>query len=244
MNIWKAFGRITAAVGIWTICAGILFFVLAERGQTFAAILIAISGLAASPITRGASNASGGKSMRTKAAIGAAALSCIMVLAFSDGPTPIDDEAVAATSDDTEVAANGAGMVESDYNENAAGLAPQNVSTVSGCTATDGDTLNCSGERIRLLGIDSPEMPGHCAVGRNCVVGDPYAAQTSLQNAIQFQYSMTIERVGTDRYGRTLGMVYVANQSLSCHQLAAGQAIYRGDWDDGSRVAGECVGVQ
>lgn len=118
------------------------------------------------------------------------------------------------------------------------------MSAVTGCTATDGDTLNCGGERIRLLGIGSPEMPEHCAPGRNCVVGDPYAAQASLQNAIQFQYSMTIERVGTDCYGRTLGMVYVADQSLSCHQLAAGQAIYRGDWDDGGRVAGECVGVQ
>lgn len=244
MNIWKAFGRITAAVGIWTICAGILFFVLAERGQTFAAILIAVSGFAASPITRGTSSGSSGQSMRKKVAIGSAALSCIMVLAFSDGPAPVEDEAMAATSVETEVAVDDMAPTDNSYGGTVADAAPQNVSQVSGCSATDGDTLNCAGERIRLLGIDSPEMPGHCAYGRDCVIGDPYAAQASLQSAVQFQYGLTIERVGTDRYGRTLGMVYVGNQSLSCHQLAAGQAIYRGDWDDGGRVSNECVGPQ
>lgn len=114
MNIWKASGRITVAVGVWTICAGILFFVLAKRGQTFAGILIAVSGFAASPMTRGTSSGSSGQSMRKKVAIGSAALSYIMVLAFSDGPAPIDDEAVAAISEDTEIPADGAASVDSD----------------------------------------------------------------------------------------------------------------------------------
>lgn len=45
-------------------------------------------------------------------------------------------------------------------------LQPGYNQTVSGCTVTDGDTIRCNGERIRLLGIDTPELPGHCRQGR------------------------------------------------------------------------------
>ena len=30
------------------------------------------------------------------------------------------------------------------------------------CTVVDGDPLRCGSERVRLLGIDAPELPGHC----------------------------------------------------------------------------------
>ncbi len=62
--------------------------------------------------------------------------------------------------------------------------APTHGDRVSGCTATDGDTIRCGNERIRLLGIDAPELPGHCREGRRCAPGDPYAATTSLRKAI------------------------------------------------------------
>ena len=39
-------------------------------------------------------------------------------------------------------------------------LQPGYDSGVEGCTVTDGDTVRCNGERIRLLGIDAPELPG------------------------------------------------------------------------------------
>ena len=47
-------------------------------------------------------------------------------------------------------------------------LQPGYDDTVSGCTVTDGDTIRCDGEPIRLLGIDTPEVPGHCREGRDC----------------------------------------------------------------------------
>lgn len=47
---------------------------------------------------------------------------------------------------------------------------------VAGCTVTDGDTIRCGAERIRLLGIDAPELPGHCRSGRACAPGDPYGS--------------------------------------------------------------------
>ena len=32
----------------------------------------------------------------------------------------------------------------------------------------DGDTIHCGYTRVRLAGIDAPEMPGHCQPGRAC----------------------------------------------------------------------------
>ncbi|MCD2316384.1 thermonuclease family protein [Sphingomonas sp. IC-11] len=111
---------------------------------------------------------------------------------------------------------------------------------LSGCAVTDGDTIRCGDERIRLLGIDTPELPGHCRRGRDCVTGDPYAATASLEAALTG--SLTINRVGEDRYGRTLARVAGTKGDLSCWQLARGHAVYKPKWDDGMRVARTCPG--
>ena len=96
--------------------------------------------------------------------------------------------------------------------------------------AIDGDTLRCGRERIRLIGIDAPEMPGHCRRGRWCAPGDPWISQRSLAGAAQG--AATIERYGTDAYGRTLARVRVNGVDLSCHQLRTGNAIYVARWDN------------
>ncbi|ATI54489.1 nuclease [Sphingomonas melonis] len=106
------------------------------------------------------------------------------------------------------------------------------------CRATDGDTIRCGDERIRLLGIDAPELPGHCRRGRRCTIGDPYRATASLRRAMSGR--LTITSVGHDRYGRTLALVRGSNGDLSCWQLRNKQAIYRIEWDDGRRVASIC----
>lgn len=107
------------------------------------------------------------------------------------------------------------------------------------CHAVDGDTLRCGNERIRLLGIDAPEMPGHCRPGRQCVPGDPWASQRSLQRALA-SGPIRIRRTGRDRYDRTLAVVWAGQVNLSCWQIDARQAIYIERWDDGRRVAREC----
>ena len=112
------------------------------------------------------------------------------------------------------------------------------ASTVSGCSVTDGDTIRCGAERIRLLGIDGPEMPGHCRAGRDCAPGDPFRSKVSLSDAMAPK--MGIERMGTDRYGRTLAMVTGPDGDLSCWQLKHRQAIYKPRWDDGGEVARLC----
>jgi hypothetical protein len=109
---------------------------------------------------------------------------------------------------------------------------------LSGCRAVDGDTLRCGDERIRLLGIDAPELPGHCHGTRVCAPGDPYASQRHLATAIDGK--LTIYRMGTDRYGRTLATVSGSAGDLSCGQLKAGLAIYKPRWDNQHRVASLC----
>lgn len=115
---------------------------------------------------------------------------------------------------------------------------PSYGDTVSGCRVTDGDTIRCGDERIRLLGIDAPELPGHCASYRRCAPGDGFASTHSLKDAMTGE--LRIGRVGEDHYGRTLAIVSGSRGDLSCWQLSHGQAIYKQKWDDGYRVARLC----
>jgi hypothetical protein len=109
------------------------------------------------------------------------------------------------------------------------------------CTliAIDGDTLRCGDERIRLIGIDAPELPGHCQEERRCAPGDPIASRAALAAAARG--TAEIDRQGRDRYERTLARVRVNGVDLSCAQLASGHAIYRSDWDLLGEIGIECV---
>lgn len=91
---------------------------------------------------------------------------------------------------------------------------------------TDGDTLRCGDTRIRLEGIDSPEMGGKCRPGRTCVEGDPDAAKANLQRLVS-RGVMECSRSDTDHYGRMVARCVVAKVDLSCEQLRTGHAIER-----------------
>lgn len=109
------------------------------------------------------------------------------------------------------------------------------------CTAIDGDTLRCGPrreERIRLIGIDAPELPGHCEGRRRCAPGDPWASKAALDRLVRGRW-VRLERVGQDHYGRTLAFARVGNADLSCAQITAGRAIYVRAWDMKGRV-GRC----
>lgn len=97
-------------------------------------------------------------------------------------------------------------------------------------TAINGDTLRCGRERIRLLGIDAPELPGHCRRGLRCVKGDPVASRAALAAAIA-RGQATIERRGRDRYGRTLARVRVNGVDLSAHMVRTGMAVRVPRWE-------------
>lgn len=109
---------------------------------------------------------------------------------------------------------------------------------LTGCVATDGDSLRCGTERIRLLGVDAPEM-GRCKPSRKCAPGDPIASRDNLRRLVDGK-PIRVDRMGKDRYGRSLAIVYAGGLDLSCAQLRGGYAMYRRDWDNGLRVGRTC----
>ena len=87
----------------------------------------------------------------------------------------------------------------------------------------DGDTLRCADQRVRLYGIDAPELPGHCRRGRRCVPGDPYASSENLRRLIAGA-PLVCRPMGMDHYGRVVARCSAAGRDLSCGQLQSGQA--------------------
>ena len=102
----------------------------------------------------------------------------------------------------------------------------------------DGDTLRCGPERIRLLGIDAPEMRS-CPRWRVCVPGDGQASKRSLISALKFG-PVRYQVVTMDRFGRQVAVVWAGSVNLSCWQLQRRQAIYKPKWDNGRLVARAC----
>lgn len=95
------------------------------------------------------------------------------------------------------------------------------------CAAIDGDTLTCGSiGRVRLIGIDAPEMAGHCRQGRQCTPGDAEASKAELARMVNRR---TVRCVGKsrDRYGRILARCSVFGVDLSCSQIAGGFAVRR-----------------
>lgn len=109
------------------------------------------------------------------------------------------------------------------------------------CSVTDGDTIRCGNERIRLLGIDAPELR-RCREGRRCVEGDGRASQATLQALLRGK-ALSVVRLGEDRYQRTLGVIYADGANMSCAMIAAGQAQYVRRWDNEGAVARDCPQV-
>ena len=102
----------------------------------------------------------------------------------------------------------------------------------------DGDTLRCGSERLRLLGIDAPELAS-CPRFRVCVPGDGQASKRSLIAGMRLG-PIRYQRVTVDRYGRTVAMVWAGRVNLSCWQLQQSQAIYKSKWDNGRLIGRLC----
>lgn len=92
----------------------------------------------------------------------------------------------------------------------------------------DGDTFRCDGyqKSTRLYGVDAPEMPGSCRVGRSCVAGDPYAAKAQLERLIGGRALQCVV-TDTDRYRRPVMRCTSAGKDLSCAMVRSGKAVER-----------------
>lgn len=105
--------------------------------------------------------------------------------------------------------------------------------SLNACIASvhDGDTLRlCSGERVRLIAIDAPELPGSPACWREKRAAhwcdDPARARQAQGTLARLLRSgpVTIERHGLDHYNRTLARVTVGGRDVGTVLLSLGLA--------------------
>ena len=100
--------------------------------------------------------------------------------------------------------------------------------TISSCY--DGDTCRTTaGERIRLACIDTPELRGSRAEPAAAL-----AARDHLRSLLRDR-KVTVRRITTDRYGRTVGELYANGMNVQQAMVRSGHAeIY---W----RYANQCA---
>lgn len=101
----------------------------------------------------------------------------------------------------------------------------------------DGDTLTlCTREKVRIANIDAPELrdsPRCAPQQRQRLAGSrnpawcDYGAGKQSRDALRSLLAndrVTIERLGQDRYGRTLAQIYVGDQDAGEYLIARGLA--------------------
>ena len=89
---------------------------------------------------------------------------------------------------------------------------------------TDGDTIKIEGARIRLVGIDAPELHQTCndAGGRLYDCGIVSAAQLRAHVA---GHPVSCQSEGRDRYGRTLAVCFIGSEDLNAWLVAERLAV-------------------
>ncbi|MDI4659269.1 thermonuclease family protein, partial [Xanthobacter autotrophicus] len=89
--------------------------------------------------------------------------------------------------------------------------------------AVDGDTLDLAGTRVRLTGIDAPELRQECMrAGRPWACGE--AARRMLQEALRAG-PVACAASRRDTYGRPLAVCRVGRVNLSEHMAQLGFAV-------------------
>ena len=106
---------------------------------------------------------------------------------------------------------------------------PVNAAQYKCTRVTDGDTITVTQNgfktTIRLVGIDAPEKSR-----KKHDPGQPFSqASTKYLVSLVLNKYVDIVPYGTDRYDRTLGVVYVDGKNVNLEMVKAGLAeVYRG----------------
>jgi len=113
----------------------------------------------------------------------------------------------------------------------------------------DGDTLRIDGERVRISNMDAPEMGAHAKCWAEAALAS--LAKRELEAIVGEYPDITMRRVGTDRYGRTLALVYAHGHDVGEAMVTQGYASewvgHRWDWcvpTDFHRAGGPMLGIK
>jgi endonuclease YncB( thermonuclease family) len=102
--------------------------------------------------------------------------------------------------------------------------------------AVDGDTLEFGDRRVRLVGIDAPELAQTCkdASGKTWTCGAE--AQRQLK-ALVANGGVTCTSTEYDEYGRDLGRCMVGKRNINAVLVKTGWAVSYGDYRPEQKVA-------
>lgn len=109
--------------------------------------------------------------------------------------------------------------------------------------ASDGDSLRLGADRIRLLGLDAPELDQVCwrADGGEWPCGREARA---LMVTLLGDGAVTCLPQGNDRYGRTLAHCEVAGSDVGARVVEAGLAVSSGEYErEESLARGNRLGI-
>ena len=87
----------------------------------------------------------------------------------------------------------------------------------------DGDTLDVAGERVRLEGVDAPELSQTCNNATSSTWACGRDAQDLLAKMTAGQ-TVACDRKGADKYGRTLAVCFVEGEDLNAVLVKVGLA--------------------
>lgn len=94
------------------------------------------------------------------------------------------------------------------------------ASALTTCRAVDGDTLACGQSRVRLIGLDAPEMRGQCPHERAIAL----AARRRLQDLVAGGVHLQASR-SRDRYHRRLAIAFDSRgRDIASIMIAEGHA--------------------
>lgn len=88
----------------------------------------------------------------------------------------------------------------------------------------DGDTLEVDGTRVRLWGIDAPEMQQTCVGGYQAGVQASAALTTLLSSSSE---RLACDQVDIDRYGRVIAVCRFGDVDIAAELVRSGMAM---DW--------------
>ena len=86
----------------------------------------------------------------------------------------------------------------------------------------DGDSLEVGGAKIRLYGVDAPELDQSCLDRRNAAYACGRLAKRHLEKVATG--TVTCESVEKDRYGRDVSICYAGETDLGAAMVRAGWA--------------------
>lgn len=89
---------------------------------------------------------------------------------------------------------------------------------------TDGDSIRVGSERIRLHGIDAPELAQDCLDARGRAWACGQWARTQLREITRGK-RLNCTRLDTDRFGRTIATCFAGGQDIAQAMVERGAAV-------------------